>query len=347
MNDDLDEGLVTASAGTVALLNASEIDQQIATAHKYPRSVTKFRKRVQEMVTLSDAIAAECIYSLPRDGKVIEGPSARFAEVIANAWGNNRAGARVMSDTGEFVTAQGVFHDLEANAAITYEVQRRIVGRNGNRFSADMIGVTANAACSIALRNAILKGVPKAFWSEMYEGARQMAKGDVETLPNRRAAVLKDLLGYGIKPEAVYAKLGIAGAADIGLDQLLTLRGVVTAINEGDTTPEQAFEPTDAKPPATLTVVRKSATPAPAAPEQAGNEQPQTVSTTAAPAAVTASAAGFVGNGQLKWLKAKIDSLQLPQEALQAMLTRHGATLLDELSPPVFDAIKAEILAAS
>jgi hypothetical protein len=242
MNDNLEEGqLVTAESGTASLLARSEIDQQITTAHKYPRSVARFRKNVEEMVTLSDSIAAECIYSLPRDGKVIEGPSARFAEVVASAWGNARAGARVVNDEGEFVTAQGVFHDLERNVAITYEVQRRITDKHGRRFKADMIGVTANAACSIALRNAILKGVPKAFWSDMYEGAKLMAKGNVETLPNRRDAVLRDLLGYGIKPEQVYAKLGIDGQADIGLDQLLTLRGLVTAIKEGDTTPEEAF----------------------------------------------------------------------------------------------------------
>ncbi|KAG1166891.1 hypothetical protein G6F35_017935 [Rhizopus arrhizus] len=106
------------------------------------------------MVTLSQSIAEQCVYALPRDGKTIEGPSARFAEVIASAWGNNRAGARVIDDKGEFIIAQGVFHDLERNVAITYEVQRRIVDRQGRRFKPDMIGVTANAACSIALRNA-------------------------------------------------------------------------------------------------------------------------------------------------------------------------------------------------
>lgn len=179
MNDTAE--ILNADSGTVALLNKSEIDMQISTAHKYPRSIKRFRDESLAMVTLNEAVAQECIYSLPRDGKNIEGPSARFAEVIASAWGNSRAGARVVSDQGDFVTAQGVFHDLERNVAITYEVQRRIVDKNGRRFKPDMIGVTANAACSIALRNSILKGVPKAFWADMYEAARQTAIGDVQT----------------------------------------------------------------------------------------------------------------------------------------------------------------------
>lgn len=240
---DNEAEVITAESGTLALLNKSEIDMQIATAHKYPRSVVNFRRRVFEMVTLSEQIAAECIYAVPRDGKMIEGPSARFAEVVASAWGNSRAGARVVSDQGDFVTAQGVFHDLEQNVAITYEVQRRITRSNGNRFGADMIAVTANAACSIALRNAILKGVPKAFWSEMYDGARKTAMGDVKTLPTRRAEALDALLRYGISPEQVFAKLGIAGKEDLGLEELATLRFMLTAIKDGDATPEQSFAP--------------------------------------------------------------------------------------------------------
>ena len=233
--------IVTAESGTVALLNKSEIDMQVATAHKYPRSIKRFRDEALAMVTLNENIAQECIYSLPRDGKTIEGPSARFAEVVASAWGNSRAGARVVNDHGDFVTAQGVFHDLERNVAITYEVQRRIVSKNGIRFSTDMIGVTANAACSVALRNAILKGVPKAFWSDLYESARQTAIGNNHTLANRRARALAVLQKHGVTPAQVFAFLNIGGEEDITLEHLGTLFGITTALKEGETTPEQAF----------------------------------------------------------------------------------------------------------
>lgn len=234
-------GLV-AEDSQIALLNRSEIEQQIATARRFPRSVKQFRNTTLEMVTLSESIADQCIYALPRDGKVIEGPSARFAEVIASAWGNCRAGARVVDDRGEFVTAQGVFHDLERNVAITYEVQRRITDKHGRRYKPDMIGVTANAACSIALRNAILKGVPKAFWEDMYTAARQVVMGDVKTLANRRADAVTAFQKFGVSQEQLLAKLELKGIEDVGLEHLVVLRGLLTAIKEGDTTPEQAFD---------------------------------------------------------------------------------------------------------
>lgn len=239
--NNVTEGQLVAEDSMAAMISRSEIEQQISTARRFPRSLKRFRDEAIQMVTLSESIAEQCVYALPRDGKTIEGPSARFAEIVASAWGNNRAGARVIDDKGEFIVAQGVFHDLERNVAITYEVQRRIVDRQGRRFKADMIGVTANAACSIALRNAVLKGVPKAFWEDMYSEARKVIMGNVQTLANRRAKAFEAFQRYGITAEQICAKLEVAGIEDIGLEHLVLLRGLLTAMKEGDTTPEEAF----------------------------------------------------------------------------------------------------------
>lgn len=237
------------SAAALMALNSSEIDCQIATAKRYPRSLKRFLHEAREMVTLSEEIAGECIYSLPRGGKAIEGPSARFAEVVASAWGNCRAGARVVGEDDRFVTSQGVFIDLQRNVAITYEVKRRITDKYGNKYQDDMIGVTSNAACSIALRNAVLKGVPKAFWRELYEEARRTAIGDVKTLGSRRAAMLEHFGKMGVVPAQIFTLLQIEGEQDITLDQLATLKGMATALKDGDSTVEQMFgeEPVKSK----------------------------------------------------------------------------------------------------
>jgi len=225
-----------ASASTVELLNRSEIDTQIATARKFPRSITTFIQEAKGLVSLSTAVAGECSYALPRGGKTITGPSARFAEIIASCWGNSRAGARVVNEDGRFVTAQGVFHDLQRNLAITYETQRRITDKNGRTYQDDMIGVTANAACSIALRNAILKGIPKAFWNEIYQAAVATAKGDLKTLPQRRKAAMEAARQIGFADKELFQLLNIKGEADIDIDKLFELSGILTALNDGDTT---------------------------------------------------------------------------------------------------------------
>lgn len=229
------------SSSALMALNSSEIDTQISTAKKYPRSIKRFLNEALEMVTLSEDIAGECIYALPRSGKSIEGPSARFAEIIVSAWGNCRAGTRVVQEDERFVTSQGVFIDLQRNTAITCEVKRRITDKHGNRYKDDMIGVTSNACCSIALRNAVLKGVPKAFWRKLYDEARRVAIGDVKTLATRRAAMLDAFGKMGVTPEMIFRKLEVGGEPDITLDQLAVLRGMFTALKEGDSTIEQLF----------------------------------------------------------------------------------------------------------
>lgn len=367
-NDFEGRELVTAEAGTIELLAKSEIDMQIATAHKYPRSIKQFRTDVFNMVTLSESVAAECIYALKRDNKMIEGPSARFAEVVASAWGNSRAGARVVSDQGDFVTAQGVFHDLQKNVAITFEVQRRIVGKNGNRFGVDMIGVTANAACSIALRNAILKGVPKAFWSDMYEHARKTALGDVKTLPTRRAEAFEALQRYGVSPEQAFAKLGVKGKEDIGLEELATLRFILTAIKEGDATPEQAFavDAGEDKPHVTQPKRKSEANGTSAAVAAMAGAAAQAVGTVTgqsgaevlqgatdrAEQALTPPQAAATGEvitpNQVKYLRQKFASFELDDAAVATMLARlAGGAKVEMLTPEQFDAVKAELASMS
>lgn len=229
-----------------ALLRA-EIDGQIATARAFPRSNSGFIREATELVCLTEEMAESCIYALPRgkgaDKKTIEGPSARFAEVIQHCFGNNRGGARVVAEDGEFITAQGTYHDLEKNVQVVMEVKRRITDSKGRRYNADMIGVTGNAAASIAHRNAVLKGIPKAMWLPIYERARAVVVGDVTTLTTKREQALAWFAKVGVTPEQIVATLGVGGVEDIGLDELAILAGIKTAIREGSTTPEQAFAP--------------------------------------------------------------------------------------------------------
>lgn len=245
-DDETEVQSAQANVGALALISKAELDQQITTARAFPRSLKAFLTECMEMATLNEKVASECFYALPRSGKTIEGPSARLAEIVASAWGNCRAGARIVEEGPEFITAQGVFQDLQRNVSITYEVRRRITDSKNRRYGADMIGVTGNAACSIALRNAVFKGVPKAFWSDIYEAARRAAVGDIKTLANKRADALAYLQKMGATPDMVLATLGVNGAEDIGLDELATLKGLITAIKDGETTIEQAFAPKDA-----------------------------------------------------------------------------------------------------
>lgn len=227
----------------VSELAKAEIDQQIATAHRYPRSVSVALKNIKSLATLDDEAAAECIYALPRGGKPIRGPSIRLAEIIANQWRNCRVAARVVDVNREekYVEAEGVFHDLETNVATKATVWRRIVDSKGRLYNDDMIIVTGNAACSIARRNAILAGVPKAVWRSAYDTAEQVIKGDLKTLSERRARAVAAFGTWGVTAERVFAAIGVRGEEEITLDHLPTLFGMFQAIKNGEETVESLF----------------------------------------------------------------------------------------------------------
>lgn len=224
------------SSVVLATLSKAELDIQIATAKSYPRSVKKFKQQAGELATLDAATAGSMFYSLKRGGKAIEGPSVRLAEIVGSSWGNLRYGARVIDIGATFVTAQGMAFDMERNLASTIEVRRRITNREGQRFSEDMITVTANAAMSIALRNAIFKVVPFALVKSIYEDAKQASLGKGLTMEQRRENAMRAFAKFNAKPAEVCKVVGRAGPEDLTIEDLITLKGMETAIKEGDTT---------------------------------------------------------------------------------------------------------------
>ena len=232
-----------------AAITRSEIDIQVSTARRYPRSLKKFRDMAVQMATIDEDTAASCFYMLPRGEKTIEGPSVRLAEIVAVSWTNLRHGGRIIEENDRFIVAQGMAHDMEANVMSSVEVRRRITDSKGRRYSDDMIAVTAQAAIAIATRNAIFKVVPRAFVDQIYAVARRAAKGEEKTLGVRRQAALDYFAKeQGVTKDKVFARLStpekkVAGIEDIGLAELEMLQGLRQAIKDGETNAHEAFSP--------------------------------------------------------------------------------------------------------
>ena len=246
---------IHVETGVGAAIVRSEVDAQLTAAHKYPRSIGRFLKESMTLATMTQEIAESCIYTLPRAGKNITGPSVRLAEIMASTYGNLHIGTRVVDETDKEIVAQGVCWDLQANLRVSVEARRRITKRNGSRFDDDMITVTGNAAASIALRNAIFRVVPRSFVMAVYEKARLVAVGNASTLADKRANVFERLQKLGVSQDRVLARLEKRSMDDVGLEDLETLIGLGTAIKNGEQDIDSVFpEPA----------------PAPAAPEDDG-----------------------------------------------------------------------------
>ena len=230
-----------AEDGLVGVIARAEIDTLIATARQYPRSIAQAQKRMMDLATLDEESADDAVYSLPRGGKTLEGPSIRFAELSAQSWGNNRVAARTtaIDRNDRFVEAEGFFLDAETNVATLARVRRRISDSRGKLYNEDMIMVTCNAAQSIARRNAILAGIPKAVWRKPYEAARRVIMGDIKTLANRRADAIKSFQRFGLTEAQVLLLMNVKGVEDIDQEKLVPLRGMYSSLVNQDVTVEE------------------------------------------------------------------------------------------------------------
>lgn len=237
-------------AQLVASLDRAEranIDIQVSTAKQYPRSISRCTNNAVALATMDRETAQSCGYALPRGGKPITGPSVHLAKIIAQQYGNLRAEAKVVEITDKQIVSRGTAWDLENNNAYSVEVRRSIVGRNGNRFSDDMITVTGNAANSIAYRNAIFGIVPKAIVDKAYKAAQHLITGDLsdeEKLIKRRDGAIKHFVdNYAISEEEVIKLCGKHTVNQIQADEIALLLGFAQSLKDGDTTVEELMAP--------------------------------------------------------------------------------------------------------
>ncbi len=244
------EGEIDTGLPLAVRLAQAELDQSIVTARQYPRSLVRAAGRIKDLVMLDEESAAECVYALPRAGKVIKGPSVRFAEVVASQWGNCQVGSRVIAvdRVDKVVIAEGVFHDLETGMKRVAQVRRRIVNRQGQIFNDDMITTTGNAACSVAMREAVLKGIPKAIWRAAYNAAESVIIGDTKTMVERRDKSIAAFAVFGVTADMICEALEIEGIAEMGTDEITALLAMHGQIKSKETPVEVLFPAVKGKP---------------------------------------------------------------------------------------------------
>lgn len=230
-------------------LARAEIDIQIATAKRYPRSLEDFFRRAKMMIGANIDTAASMTFNRPggRDEesggqKTIAGPSIRMAEIVAACYGNLFVSSSVVEMTERYVRVRARAHDMETNNAVAQDVIESTVNKYGKPYSERHRATMSAAAQSKARRNAIFSVVPRALCAQLVEFADQVVKGVLKTLDERRSYVLKYFSQWPRFDMArVWAVLGVQGPADLSDEHLNELRSILQSIKDGDTTMEAAF----------------------------------------------------------------------------------------------------------
>ena len=91
-----------------------EVQAAMVIAKRFPRDEIAAFDRIMEACE-RPSLAKEAAYAYPRGGQLIEGPSIRLAEVIAQNWGNIQYGVRELAQYGGFSEMEAYAWDLETN----------------------------------------------------------------------------------------------------------------------------------------------------------------------------------------------------------------------------------------
>jgi len=65
-------GEIMPMGSTPPVLNEAEVNLQVATAKRFPRSITKFTEEAMQLVTLDEATASSCFYTLPVAARILK-----------------------------------------------------------------------------------------------------------------------------------------------------------------------------------------------------------------------------------------------------------------------------------
>jgi hypothetical protein len=255
-------GILEESKALAIQLQESEFQSQLTFARRNPRNINRCVESMVRMAQWDKEFAESMFYAVPRGGKIIRGESIRFAEVVKQAWPNCECDAIVLAINKEekYVVVRGYFFDYETNNRTKETVYRPIRDKYGQLYSDDMIATTCNAACSIAVRNAILAGVPRPLWMNASRAAKKKSEDSVEELPQKRQEVLKHFMGVGIAPDRVLTAVGVRSENMLTANHITNLRGMWTAYTNGDATLDELFplavdvDKTEAKPKARKTL---------------------------------------------------------------------------------------------
>lgn len=226
-----------------------ELQASFTMAHQFPREVEKAWNMALTICGQA-AFARDAIYSYPRGGSTIEGPSVQLARELARYWGNIRYGVRVVAMDTDWIHLQGYCMDLEANTQITLEdkfknlIFRKKKGwiRPDERDLRELL----NRRGAILERNCVLKTLPHMWVEQAMERIKATlnaaSKGDLATSPDM---VIEQLLAgfstLGVTPEMLERKLGHP-LAELGPKELTGLRGIYASLRDGQTERADHFE---------------------------------------------------------------------------------------------------------
>jgi hypothetical protein len=242
-----DGGITPVETSVIREHESAAMDIQVATAQKLGRSIKHFQSDLEAWACSTQEIAQECTYVLRKGGTRIVGPSIRFAELLQVAYRHIVVDTFIEKTEHSHVVVGAMARDLFRNVAVRARVRRNILTREGKRYGADMIQTTVQAGASLALRNAIIRLIPKALWLPVWLKSRDVAQGTGEDgrpvvpFSERVERAFAALQAMGATADQVLAYLEKDSKQDLDATDLDDLANKFRSIRAGEVDVDKAF----------------------------------------------------------------------------------------------------------
>lgn len=243
------------NTGALAMAGASremeEVKGQVFMAKQFPRNYFDAERRIIDACK-RPSLAKTSMYSFPRGGTKVTGPSIRMAEVLAQNWGNLSYGIVELEQRNGESVAKAYCWDLETNVRQekVFVVKHAIMARGSMKQLTDPRDIYERVASDGArrLRACILGVIPGDVVEMAVEECEKTLAGQNKgPLKDRAFAALNAFKEhYKVTVEMVEKKFGYNVASFTEID-VVELGKIYTSLKDGMSKVEDWFSKSDAK----------------------------------------------------------------------------------------------------
>lgn len=205
------QSLASVTAAMATTRQAQEVQAAMVVAKKFPRNPVDSTNRILEACTRR-TLAESAMYSYPRGGQEVTGPSIRLAECVAQNWGNIDFGYIELEQKNNESQVMAYAWDLETNTrqSKVFTVPHRRETKNGVKpltDSRDIYELIANQAAR-RVRSCILAVIPGDVIEAAIKQCEVTLTGGSVPLPERIKAMVDKYAEIEITAEQLAGFIG-------------------------------------------------------------------------------------------------------------------------------------------
>jgi len=225
---------------------SQEVQAAVFMAKRFPRDENQALARIGQSCKRR-GLAEKAIYTYPKGGQNVTGPSIRLAEAIAQSWGNLQCGVVELSQEPGESTCMAYCWDIETNFRDTkvFTVPHTIQTKKGAKVLTDPRDIYEHVANQGARRKraCILAVIPKDVVDSALEVCQKtLASGYKEPLIDRLRKMVDVFQSeFSVPLVSIEKYIGYKLDSFTEMD-MVTLRGVYTALKDGTAKREDYFD---------------------------------------------------------------------------------------------------------